>query len=44
MNALLAVNWDELFGYVVHDYCCVSLFSAAALLALAFGVKCRACR
>lgn len=39
MDALLSVNWDEIFGYVVHDYCFASLFCAGALITLAFATK-----
>lgn len=39
MNAILSVDWDALFGYVVHDYCMMSIFCAAALTALAVAVR-----
>ena len=41
MNAMFSVDWDTIFGYVVHDYCFVSLICAATLTALAFTVRVR---
>jgi len=41
MNVLFSMDWDSIFGYVVHDYCFVSLMCVAVSLTLAFGVRVR---
>jgi len=41
MNALTSIDWDTLFGYVIHDYSFVAVVCAVALSTLAFAVRIR---
>lgn len=41
MNALSSIDWDALFGYVVHDYCVLSIACAVSMIALALGMRLR---
>jgi hypothetical protein len=39
MDALTSIDWDSLFGYVVQDYCLLSILCAVALTAVATFVR-----
>lgn len=41
MNALTSVDWDTIFGYVIHDYSFVSVICVIALSTLAFTMRIR---
>jgi len=42
MNTLASIDWDTLFGYVVHDYSFMSVICVVALSTLAFAARIRA--
>jgi len=39
MNALTSIDWDTLFGYVIHDYSFICVVCVLALSVLAFAVR-----